>query len=141
MLRPLPLIAAAAALAACSSIPGTATPRGVARYADDPRLGEETNKICFARTIDGFSMAERDSVLLHDGRDRYMVAVAGTCVDLEYAEAIALDSPTSCLTPGDAIVVTSTLGGLLAPQRCIITEIRDWDPKAEKAPEEPGTDD
>lgn len=135
MLRPLPLIAAAAALAACSSMPGPATPRGIERYADDPRLGEETNRICFARSIDGFSMNERDSVVLHEGRDRYLVAIAGTCMDLEYAEAIALDTPTGCLTPGDAIIVSRAMGGTLGPQRCLITGIRKWDPKAKAKPD------
>lgn len=136
MLRTLPLIAAAAALAACSSTPGTASPRGIERYAEDPRLGEETRQICFARSIDGFSMAERDSVLLHEGRDRYMVEVAGACVDLEHAEAIALDTPTGCLSRGDSVIVTRSLGGNLGPQRCMITRIHDWDRKATKtAPE------
>lgn len=135
MLRAMPLIAAAAALAACSSTPGTATPSGIARYADDPRLGDEARNICFARSIDGFSMNERDSVVLHEGRDRYLVAIAGTCMDLEYAEAIALDAPTGCLTPGDAIIVSRAMGGTLGPQRCIITHIRNWDPKAKAKPD------
>ncbi|MFN7179178.1 DUF6491 family protein [Hyphomonas sp.] len=134
MLRALPLIAAAAALVACSSTPGSATPSGIARYADDPRLGEEARNICFARSIDGFSMNERDSVVLHEGRTRYLVAVAGTCMDLEYAEAIALDTPTGCLTPGDAIIVSRAMGGTFGPQRCIITSIRNWDPKAKAKP-------
>jgi hypothetical protein len=133
MLRALPLIAAAA-LAACSSTSGPATPSGIARYADDPRLGDEARNICFARSIDGFSMNERDSVVLHEGRNRYLVAISGTCMDLEYAEAIALDTPTGCLTPGDAIIVSRAMGGTLGPQRCIITEIRNWDPKAKAKP-------
>lgn len=136
MLRALPLIAAAAALAACTSIPGTASPRGIARYADDPRLGEATNRICFASSIDGFSMNTRDSVLLHEGRDRYLVEVAGTCMDLEYAEMISLSAPTNCLTPGDAIIVSRAMGGTLGPQRCIITKIHEWDPKATPPTEE-----
>jgi len=139
MLRALPLIAAAAALAACSSTPGTASPRGIAKFADNPRLGEETKRICFASNVDGFSMNSRDSVVLHEGRDRYLVEVAGSCLDLDSAEAIALDAPTSCLTPGDAIIVSRAMGGTLGPQRCMITKMHKWDPKAkkpaEKAPE------
>ena len=43
------------ALGACASAPGEPTKKGIEKYAGDPRLGEETNKICFTSSIDGFS--------------------------------------------------------------------------------------
>ena len=129
-------VLAAAALAACATPTGEARVRGIEKYADDPRLGEETNRICFASSIDGFSMNDRETVLLHEGRDRYMVEVTAGCMDLDHAEAIGVDSTSNCVTPGDSIVVSQALGGTFAPQRCMITKIHLWDPKAEKAEED-----
>jgi hypothetical protein len=128
-------VLAATALAACATPTGEARARGIEKFADDPRLGDETDSICFASSIDGFSMNERDTVVLHEGRDRYMVEVTGGCMDLEDAFGIGVDSTSNCVTRGDNIVVSQALGGTFAPQRCMITEIRKWDPKAEK-PEE-----
>jgi hypothetical protein len=129
MFRPLPLITVLA-IAACASAATPSAARGIAKYADDPRLGEEAKSICFASTIDGFSLNTRDTVVLHEGRDRYMVQVAGGCMDLDSAETIALDAPTNCLTPGDAIIISRAIGGTLGPQRCMITKIHKWNPKA-----------
>ncbi|MDP3458529.1 MAG: DUF6491 family protein [Hyphomonas sp.] len=129
---------AAAALSACASAPSEPVARGVAKYAEDPRLGEETNRICFASGIDGFSMNDRDTVLLHDGKRRYMVEVTGTCFDLDNAESIALDTATGCLTPGDSIIIAQTFGESFGSRRCMIRDIYLWDPKAEA--EEPAAE-
>lgn len=126
-------ILALGALAACSSAPGEARPRGIEKYADDPRLGEAIERICFTSTIDGFSMNGRETVLLHEGRDRYMVEVSAGCLDLEFAQTLALDSTLSCLSRGDALIVSHASGGSFGPQRCLIREIRKWDPKAGQA--------
>jgi hypothetical protein len=128
---------AAATLAGCTSTPAEPSPRGIAQYADDPRLGEETNKVCFASSIDGFSMNDRSTVLLHDGKKRYMVEVTGTCLDLDNAESIALDNSTSCLTPGDSIIIASTFGETFGSRRCMIRNIYNWDKDAKKAEENP----
>ena len=122
---------AAIALGGCASAPGEPTKKGIEKYAGDPRLGDETNKICFTSSIDGFSMNDRDTVLLHDGNKRYMVEVTGTCFDLENAESIALDDTTGCLTPGDSIVVAETFGGSFGSRRCMIRKIYNWDRNAE----------
>lgn len=129
-------VLAATALTACATPTGEPRVRGIEAYADDPRLGEETNRICFASNIDGFSMNERETVLLHEGRDRYMVEVTAGCAELDYATAIGIDSTSNCVTPGDSIIVSQALGGTFAPQRCMIREIHLWDPKAEKPEEE-----
>ncbi len=133
MLKPATLLLSVAFLAACQSTPGSQSPKGIAALADDPRLGEPVDRICFASSIDGFSNNERSTVVLREGRDEYIVEVFGSCPDLEYAQTIALDSTTSCLTRADAILVGHTPGGSgMGPQRCTIKEIRKWDPKAEK---------
>jgi Family of unknown function (DUF6491) len=82
-------------------------------------------------------MNDRETVLLHEGRDRFLVEVAGTCLELDHAESIGIDNSGSCLTPGDAIIVGTSLGDTLGPQRCLIREIREWNPKAEKPVENP----
>lgn len=121
---------AAAALTACANAPGETVASGIERYADDPRLGEETQKICFASNIDGFSMNERRTVVLHDGSKRYMVETSGGCFDLDSAQSIALDSTSSCLTPGDSLIVAQAFSSAQGPQRCLIRDIYLWDPKA-----------
>ncbi|MGE6696290.1 DUF6491 family protein [Hyphomonas sp. NPDC076900] len=140
MLRSAALIFTTALLAACQSAPGTGTPQGIAAYADDPRLGEPADRICFASSIDGFSDNKRNTVILREGRDEYMVEVFGACPDLEYAQSIGIDSATGCLTRSDALIVGHSLGGTgMGPQRCLIREIRKWDRKAEK-PAEPAAE-
>lgn len=126
-------LAAAVALSSCASAPAEPRKQSLADYAGDPRLGEETRRICFSSNIDGFSLNERRTVVLHEGRDRFMVEVTAGCPDLEFAEAIAVDSATGCLTPGDAIIVARTLGDSFGNNRCLITEMREWDEKAKKA--------
>jgi hypothetical protein len=137
MRRLTPLLLAGL-LAACTTAPGETAARGLDKYADDPRLGAETDRICFASTIDGFSENKRSTVVLHEGRDRFMVEVTGTCFDLDNAESIGIDGRGGCLTPGDAIIVVATGGASLGPRRCMIREIRKWDPKAEKPAAEAG---
>lgn len=118
-------------LAGCESIDGEPTPAGLAAYENDPRLGEPVRQICFASQIDGFSMTERRTVLLHDGRKRYMVELYSSCPDLDFAQAIGLVSPSACLSRGDSIFVTG-ISGPSGPRRgrCMIKEIREWDPRA-----------
>ncbi len=135
MKRIILAVLAATALGACSTAPAEPRLRGLEKYADDPRLGPEKRSICFASNIDGFSLNERETVVLQEGRDQYMVEVTAGCTDLEYAESIVVDPHGGCLTPGDSIIVASTLGDSFGSNRCLIREIREWDPKAEKPAE------
>ena len=133
MKRIILAVLAAATLGACSTAPAEPRLRGLEKYADDPRLGPEKKSICFASNIDGFSMNERASVVLHEGRERYMVEVTAGCMDLDFAESIAIDSSGGCVTPGDSIIVARTLGDSFGSNRCMIREIREWNPKAGKS--------
>lgn len=135
MKRIILAVLAATALGACTTAPAEPRLQGLEKYADDPRLGPEKRSICFAANIDGFSLNERETVVLQEGRDHYMVEVTAGCTDLEIAESIVVDSHGGCLTPGDSIIVASTLGDSFGSNRCLIREIREWDPKAEKPPE------
>ncbi len=137
MHRALLILPAVLGIAACANgLPGETPASGMAKFADDPRLGEPVASICFASYIDGFSMNTRNTVVLHEGRDRFMVEVFGTCPDLEFAQSVGVAASGSCLSKGDALVITETIGGgTFGPRRCTVREIRAWDPKA-TAPEE-----
>ncbi len=131
----------AAIIAACASMEGDSNqPRGIAAFADDPRLGEEISKVCFSSTIDGFTDATRDTVVLKKGvSDEYIVEVMGSCRDLKYAQRIGIDTHLSCLTRTDYLIVSDSAFGNstgIGPDRCPINRIYKWDSKAEEEPAE-----
>ena len=108
----------------------------------DPRLGEETNRICFASTINGWRSVkgEDDVVLLERGvNDWYRVELSGGCDEhlLRSAMAIGIDSRPGggCVTRGDRIIVEDSPS---FTRRCMITRIYKWDEDAvaeEEAPD------
>lgn len=135
MLKPALLLAGAAFLAACSSMPGNPVPRGIAAYEGDPRLGERADSVCFASTIDSFNTNKDRTVILRDGQREYLIEVLGACPELEFAQAIGIDARTACLTRSDALLVSSSLIGqttTVGPNRCLIKDIYSWDSKAKK---------
>lgn len=107
----------------------------------DPRLGEEVDRICFSRDIDGFRTIddEDDAVLLERGvNDWYRAALSGPCNynALRFAQSVAIDDRPrgGCVTRGDALVFSdSAFGDFRFPNatRCIIVEIHRWDEKAQ----------
>lgn len=110
---------------------------GLAALKGDPRLGEEVDKICFARNINGFhGLDQRTLVLNKNVHDDYVVETYGPCVDLDYAWEIALKSVTSCLAPHDEVIITR---GSSVPnsdpftRTCRIKSIHKWNEKALKA--------
>lgn len=137
----IPALAFPLMLAGCTSTEGhEPEPDGIAIYADDPRLGEEVNRICFASNIDSFGNATRDTFTVREGMDHYLIEVHGSCFNLDRAERIALDATTSCLTRGDAVIVSDSIspfdsGTPGGTQRCIVKAMYKWDPKADAAPD------
>lgn len=131
-------------LAACATPPqSSAKVRGIAAFADDPRLGKQVSKICFNRTIDGFYNATRDTVVLSRGASEdYIVEVKGVCSNLRNARSVAIDSQLSCVTRGDVLLVsTSTFtlndGTGMGPDRCYIEKIHQWDKSAKSTTTKP----
>ena len=137
----LALTTACLALAACASTTdGEPTPKGVAKYEGDPRLGEKVDRICFASNIDSFGNTTRDTFTVREGGDYYLIEVFGSCTPLQHAMTIRVDATGSCLRKGDHVIVSDSLmGGKDIPfstQRCLINEIYKWDPKAEDEAED-----
>lgn len=137
-LKTAALAAALSILASCASAPNeNAAPKGVAAFDGDPRLGEKTDRACFASTIDNFKMAGDRTVVLESSRSRqHLVEVTGACPQLRRAQTIGVDSRTSCVTRGDSLIVSDSAFGLkhsggLGPQRCLIKGIHEWDEDAE----------
>lgn len=109
---------------------------GVEQYAEDPRLGEEVSRMCFASSVDSFSMPSDDSVVLRVSPSREYLVETQACFDLDHAQSIALDTASGCATRGDRLLVSDSAFGLSgvngrAPQRCLITGIYEWDRDAE----------
>lgn len=113
-------------------------------FADDPRLGERVNSICFGSQIDGFGETTERTIIVSVGPNRdYLVETFGYCPDLEFAQSVAFDQFSSCLHEGDSIIPFESAFGPnrvsgVPTQECIIRSIYEWDPDA--AADEPGED-
>ncbi len=107
---------------------------GVRAFAADPRLGQEVDRICFARNIEGFTTTSRDTLVIRTSPNtQFLVEVSGTCPSLLRAQTVAVDSTLSCVTPGDFLIVSESPVSLrnrgVVPDRCAINRIFTWDPK------------
>ena len=130
--------AAAAMLAACSSAPDADDE--MAKWEEDPRLGEQVNRICFADNIDSFRKATRNTVIVEEGvNDEYLIVTAGSCYDLDNALSLSLDTfgSSSCVSRGDNIFAYDSAFGPdetdIPPVRCPIRAIYEWDEDAAEA--------
>ena len=131
------ILAAAAALAAVS-FPALAEEN--TDEAVDKRIGEEVNRICFPRNINGWKTVDGEDnvVLLEEGvNDWYRVEVSGACSErvFRFAHVIGLESRPAggCLRRGDVILVEDTSR---FARRCYIKRIYQWDDDAPAPGEE-----
>lgn len=113
-------------------------PRGVAKFADDPRLGEPETSACFIRNIDGFEKNTSDTVVLTVSPGKqYLVVVNPACNGLEYAQTIALTSGQTCLRSGNRIIVSDRAFSLNdsnpITNSCVVTDIYRWNNDATAA--------
>lgn len=133
LLKTTLLTACAAALTACATGPVDQSPPDA--YADDPRLGERVDRICFGSSINGFGeTTSRTIVLEANVNDHYLVETFGPCQDLDWAQSISLDQFSSCVTEADSIIPYDSAFGPrendFPAQRCRIKAIYEWDPDA-----------
>lgn len=123
-----------AATACASTTPANdGLPEG---FAEDARLGEEVDRICFASNIDSFQNAARKTVVVEEGNDHYLIEIFGSCQNLRVAQSLGIDTMGSCLTRGDRLLVSDSVFGFSqrdthTTSRCTISRMYDWDPKAE----------
>ena len=115
-------------LTACAS---TDEERSTAIEADDPRLGEQVNRVCFTRTIDNFkTVSDRQVILSASPRREYLVET-GSCFQLDRAQRIGLtDRGGNCLRRGDIILVSENVfasrSNTQQPDRCFIRSMYEW---------------
>ena len=131
-----PVLAVFALASACATT-APDEPKGVAKFAEDPRLGEKVDRICFNRSIDSFHSNDRDTVVVREGvNDHYLIEVRGICPNLRRAQTIGIDAFSSCVSRNDALIVSSSPFSLndetsIGPDRCLIRSIYKWDEDAE----------
>ena len=122
-------------LAGCASSGTTASDR-IAEILADPRVGEPVDKVCFARSIDGFSENARDSVVLSRGVNSDFLVLMKGCPRLRDAQSIGLTSRGSCLRQSDQLIVSDSafsLGGQTpsGPDRCWVDALYEWNQDAD----------
>ena len=137
----LTLASAMFVIAGCASTADTEPKaKGIEKYADDPRLGEEVDRICFANNIDSFGNNTRDTFTVREGRDHYLIETFGPCPALDHAVTMRIDSTLSCLRGGDHVIVSDSLmpnsSSPFSKSRCLVKSIYKWDPKATEAEED-----
>ena len=112
--------------------------------AEDPRVGEEVDRLCFTRGISGFGKTTDRTVVLRRGSQRYLVTTRNRCRDLDDALSLGIDSFSGCLSRGDQIIgIDSVFGHNFnhAPSfPCFVDKIYEWDPDATDAPDTEDTD-
>jgi len=86
-------------------------------------LGEETNSVCFSRTIRSWHDFDDRSIVVETLRDEYYkLELAGGCNTRNSFMQIVVESRGgSCLTPGDRISFDRDQG-----LSCAITQINRW---------------
>ncbi len=103
-------------------------------FANDIRRGEQVDRVCFASNIDSFGETTRRAVVVREGRDRYLIETFGGCFDLDWAQSLAIDSFSTCLSKGDRIFASDSAFGFDRQdlrQSCRVKAIYAWDPDAE----------
>ncbi|MAF58513.1 DUF6491 family protein [Ponticaulis sp.] len=114
---------------------------GAAKFADDPRLGERVDRMCFTSTIDGFSQPDEDTVVLRASASRHYLVETASCFNLDRALSIGIDSRTSCAGRGDRLIVSDSIfpgrtSTATSVDSCLITAIYEWDDDADEEAEE-----
>lgn len=109
-------------------------------FADDPRRGDEVKRLCFASQIDSFGETTKRAVVVREGGDHYLIETFAGCFDLDWAQSLAIDSATSCLSKGDRILAFDSAfvrhDDVGHQQSCRVKTIYEWDRDAEESDEE-----
>jgi len=144
-LHRLIFIALSLSLAACTTPTGTDQAANAAADKPDPRRGAEVKQVCFTRNIDDFGATTRNTVVISEGRDDYLVETYNGCFELNHAQSLAVDSFSSCLRKGDDIIAFDSVFGAdnIGPRSlpCKIKAIYEWDKDAVEVETDEDADD
>ncbi len=109
--------------------------KAAAVFANDPRRGDEINRLCFANRIDSFGETTKRAVVVREGRDYFLIETFSGCFDLDRAQSLAIDPATSCLGKGDRILAFDSFflskNDIAHQQSCRVKTIYEWDRDAE----------
>lgn len=101
----------------------------------EARKGEQVNRVCFSGSIDGFGETTRNTIVVSEGLDRFLLETFNGCYGLDRAQSITFDSFSSCLTRGDDVIPFESFTGPddFGPKAtpCKIKAIYEWDRDAE----------
>lgn len=108
-------------------------------FADDARLGEAVDSVCFTGGLSGFYSVGDQALVLRDGPGRSYLVETGFCPNLRLVEGLRLDDPSNCLRRGDRLSVFDTPlpeKGFQSdrPDHCTVTMIFEWHPDREEEP-------
>jgi hypothetical protein len=91
-----------------------------AETGDDVK-SDEGYRCAWARHIDNFKLVDDKTAILTQGvSKKYKVTFLNPCRDLRFEETIAIDTTSSCIEKGDALIVSGA-GGIKT--RCVIVDI------------------
>lgn len=120
-------------VAACAS--SETEPDQPINLAEDKRVGEQVDRLCFTSGINGFSWTSSTSVVLSRGTKDYLVTTRSRCRDLRDAQSLSVDSFSGCLRRGDRLIGFDSAFGRnsshIPPFPCFVDEIYEWDRDAE----------
>ncbi len=120
-------------LAACETPAATAKDEATAK--PDPRQGKEVGQLCFTGSINGFDVIDKKHVVLRKNvSSKFLVELTGICTNLSRAQAIKVDSNSSCLRRGDYLLVSDSVffvdnAGGMGIESCPVRRIYEWNDK------------
>ena len=108
----------------------------------DPRVGEEVQKVCFVRDLEGWQNVDNDPkavILRMKNRETFKLKLIGGCYPGMASLNLAVEtSPgSSCFSPGDKVRTDGDLSSGYG-SGCKVTSIHKWDAQAVSKTEKSG---
>lgn len=107
--------------------PEPSPPPAVEYELDDPQFGEPLSEACLAASPELETYDSRDNVMIARMADggRAFFHLKGGCDSntMIFADSISSESGDSCVSPGEALVFTSSFGD---SKKCVVERINRW---------------
>lgn len=99
--------------------------------ANDPRLGEPVDTVCFAGGISGFREIGDMALVIRDAPQSSYLVRTGHCPNMKAIEGLKLEGGDQCLSRGEGLLVFDTQFPRQAsladqPDRCLVLSIHEW---------------